>query len=47
VAEHDSAPETTWEKILDFVGEHPILTVVIIIVTLDGIADIVKAFLHH
>jgi hypothetical protein len=31
------------QKLLDFMGEHPVLTVVIIIVALSGIADIISA----
>ena len=34
------------QKILDFMGEHPILTVVILIVIFDGIFDIIKAVSH-
>jgi hypothetical protein len=31
------------QKLLDFMGEHPVLTVIIIIVFLGGIADIISA----
>jgi len=31
------------QKILDFMGEHPVLTVVIIIVFFGGLADVINA----
>jgi hypothetical protein len=31
------------QKLLDFMGEHPVLTIVIIVVVLSGIADIISA----
>lgn len=34
---------TTTEKILDFMGEHPALTVILIVVIISGIADIISA----
>lgn len=34
------------EKLLDFAGEHPVLTVVILLVLFGGIADIVSAIAH-